>query len=103
MPAQDSSAPQGQPGVRRIAVRFFLLIEILSFCEDFTYEGSHSILGPYLEALGATAMVVGALSRSRILVVNPAPRLKTTRRKINKLEPPTWEQISPKMAYSWRV
>lgn len=62
MPAQDSSTPQGQTRVRRIAVRFVLLIGILSFFADFTYEGSRSILGPYLEVLGASATVVGIVT-----------------------------------------
>ena len=32
----------------RIALRFIILIGILSFFADFTYEGSRSIVGPYL-------------------------------------------------------
>ena len=44
-----------------------------------------------------------ALSRSRILLVNPLRAEKTARRKINWLEPSTWEQIPPKMAYPWRA
>lgn len=33
---------------RKIALSFVLLIGVLSFFADFTYEGSRSILGPYL-------------------------------------------------------
>ncbi len=44
-----------------------------------------------------------ALSRSRILLVNPAAHSKTAVRKINHLEPSTWARNRPKMAYSWRV
>jgi MFS family permease len=44
---------------KRMALRFVLLIGLLSFFADFTYEGSRSILGPYLAALGATGTVVG--------------------------------------------
>jgi hypothetical protein len=68
VPAQDSLAPQGQPGVRRIAVRFFLLIGILSFFEDFTYRrlAQHSWTA---EALGATAMVVGIVTGFSELLV----------------------------------
>jgi hypothetical protein len=47
---------------RRIVVRFVLLIGVLSFVADFTYEGSRSILGPYLEILGASATVVGIVT-----------------------------------------
>jgi predicted MFS family arabinose efflux permease len=36
-----------------------LLIGVLSFFADFTYEGSRSILGPYLGSLGATATLIG--------------------------------------------
>lgn len=47
---------------RRLAIRFVLLIGILSFFGDFTYEGSRSILGPYLATLGATATIVGIVT-----------------------------------------
>lgn len=46
----------------RTAIRFVLLIGILSFFADFTYEGSRSILGPYLVVLGASAAVVGTVT-----------------------------------------
>ncbi|MGH8164613.1 MAG: hypothetical protein ACREP1_09795, partial [Rhodanobacteraceae bacterium] len=35
------------------------MIGVLSFFADFTYEGSRSILGPYLAILGASGTVVG--------------------------------------------
>jgi MFS family permease len=47
---------------RRVAVRFVLLIGILSFFADFTYEGSRSILGPYLATLQASGTVVGIVT-----------------------------------------
>jgi len=43
-----------------------------------------------------------ALSRSRILLVNPAA-LNDRLRKINHLGPSTWARNPPKMACSWRV
>ncbi|CAE6838668.1 hypothetical protein R70006_07382 [Paraburkholderia domus] len=46
------------PGSRR-AMRFVLLVGILSFFADFTYEGARSILGPFLEAAGASATIIG--------------------------------------------
>lgn len=58
----DSSMSANKPRVRRIAIRFVLLIGILSFFADFTYEGSRSILGPYLELLGASATIVGIVT-----------------------------------------
>lgn len=48
--------------VRETALKFVLLIGILSFFADFTYEGSRSILGPYLATLQASAVVVGVVS-----------------------------------------
>jgi MFS family permease len=47
--------------VRR-ALRFILLIGVLSFFADFTYEGSRSILGPYLGSLGANAAIIGIVT-----------------------------------------
>jgi MFS family permease len=47
---------------RLIAIRFVLLIGVLSFFADFTYEGSRSILGPYLGILGASATIVGIVT-----------------------------------------
>ena len=49
-------------GKSRIALRFVLLIGILSFFADFTYEGARSVLGPYLALLGASATVVGIVT-----------------------------------------
>lgn len=46
----------------RIAIRFVLLIGVLSFFADFTYEGSRSILGPFLALLGASGTVVGVVT-----------------------------------------
>jgi MFS family permease len=46
---------------KRLALRFVLLIGVLSFFADFTYEGSRSILGPYLLSLGATGAIVGTV------------------------------------------
>jgi MFS family permease len=46
---------------QRTALRFVLLIGLLSFFADFTYEGSRSILGPYLLTLGASGAIVGTV------------------------------------------
>src|SRR5581483_656827 len=55
-----------QSGVLKVnkstALRFVLLIGILSFFADFTYEGSRSIIGPYLATLQASAFVVGVVT-----------------------------------------
>jgi len=50
----------GQP--HRTAFAFVLLIGILSFFADFAYEGSRSIIGPYLATLGASAAIVGVVT-----------------------------------------
>lgn len=62
MSADRSSTPVSETSIRRVAIRFVLLIGVLSFFADFTYEGSRSILGPYLLSLGATATIVGIVT-----------------------------------------
>jgi MFS family permease len=44
---------------RRNALRFIVLLGIVSLFADMTYEGARSITGPYLALLGASATVVG--------------------------------------------
>jgi predicted MFS family arabinose efflux permease len=39
-----------------------LLVGVMSFFADFTYEGARSILGPYLAILGASGAAVGVVS-----------------------------------------
>lgn len=45
-----------------MALKFVLLIGIMSFFADFTYEGARSIIGPYLGMLGASAAVIGIVT-----------------------------------------
>jgi MFS family permease len=47
---------------RSSAVRFVVLVGVMSLFADFTYEGSRSIIGPYLSILGAGALAVGAIT-----------------------------------------
>jgi len=47
---------------RQTALRFIVLIGILSFFADFTYEGSRSVIGPYLAALHASGTIVGIVT-----------------------------------------
>src|SRR5271168_3294585 len=47
---------------RSTALRFVLLIGVMSFFADFVYEGARSILGPYLALLGASGAAVGAVA-----------------------------------------
>jgi MFS family permease len=58
----DRIAARTQLQTSRTALRFVLLIGILSFFADFTYEGSRSILGPYLALLQASGAVVGIVT-----------------------------------------
>jgi predicted MFS family arabinose efflux permease len=47
---------------RSTALRFVILIGVMSFFADFVYEGSRSILGPYLALLGASGAAVGIVT-----------------------------------------
>jgi hypothetical protein len=44
------------------AFKFVLIIGIMSFFADFTYEGSRGIIGPYLALLGASAFSVAFIT-----------------------------------------
>lgn len=47
---------------RQKALRFIVLIGVVSLFADMTYEGARSITGPFLGVLGASATVVGIVS-----------------------------------------
>jgi len=62
-PEPPAEAPGGSSGaLRKSALRFVLLVGAMSFFADFTYEGSRSILGPFLATLGASALAVGVVT-----------------------------------------
>jgi MFS family permease len=44
------------------AIKFVLLIGVMSFFADFTYESSRGIIGPYLALLGASALTVALVT-----------------------------------------
>jgi MFS family permease len=44
------------------ALKFVLIIGIVSFFADFAYEGARSVTGPYLAILGASATLVGVIA-----------------------------------------
>ncbi|MDE3068522.1 MAG: MFS transporter [Verrucomicrobiota bacterium] len=50
------------PEKRSAALKFVVMIGAVSFFADFTYEGSRSILGPYLALLQASATAVGIIA-----------------------------------------
>ncbi|SRR5579884_931938 len=47
---------------RSAALKFVLLIGVVSFFADMAYEGARSITGPYLAVLGASATAVGVVA-----------------------------------------
>jgi MFS family permease len=47
---------------RAPAIRFIVCLGIVSLFADMTYEGAHSIIGPFLKDLGATAAQVGLVA-----------------------------------------
>jgi hypothetical protein len=49
-------------GERTRALRFIVCLGIVSLFADMTYEGARSIVGPYLQDLGATAGQVGFIA-----------------------------------------
>ena len=62
--AQNERAVIARPDdeATRAAFSFVLLVGVLSFFADFTYEGSRSIVGPYLGSLGASAALIAAVA-----------------------------------------
>lgn len=47
---------------RKQALRFIVCLGIVSLFADMTYEGAHSIVGPFLKDLGANATEVGLIA-----------------------------------------
>lgn len=47
---------------RAAAVGFIVCLGVVSLFADMTYEGAHSIIGPYLKGLGATAFQVALIA-----------------------------------------
>ncbi len=50
---------EDRTNLRSHALKFIILLGIVSLLADVTYEGARSITGPYLAILGANAVVVG--------------------------------------------
>jgi len=48
-----------KPDLKKIALRFVLIIGVVQLFADMTYEGARGIVGPFLGSLGASATVVG--------------------------------------------
>src|SRR3972149_4052991 len=47
---------------RGAALRFVVLLGVVSLFADMTYEGARSVTGPYLAVLGASGTVVGIVA-----------------------------------------
>ncbi|MGO9482076.1 MAG: MFS transporter [Candidatus Kryptoniota bacterium] len=50
-----------KPDVRRTALRFVIMIGVVSLFADCAYEGARSVTGPFLAVLGANATLVGII------------------------------------------
>lgn len=58
----ESNAIEQNGHSKRTAMRFVILLGVVSLLADMTYEGARSITGPYLAVLGASGAVVGIVS-----------------------------------------
>lgn len=56
----DSAKTEGVHAGR--AIRFIVLLGVVSLFADMTYEGARSVTGPYLSVLGASSAVVGVVA-----------------------------------------
>jgi len=57
---QNSSYNENQ--LKKTALKFIILLGIVSLFGDITYEGARSVTGPYLAVLGASAAIVGLVA-----------------------------------------
>ncbi|MEK7699337.1 MAG: MFS transporter, partial [Planctomycetota bacterium] len=62
MSHQSGTTGSGNNNSRSNALRFIVLLGIVSLFADMTYEGARSINGPYLAVLGASATTVGIIA-----------------------------------------
>jgi len=61
-PVLASRVPASTPRPGSTALRFVLLVGVMSLFADMAYEGARSITGPYLSLLGASAATVGIVA-----------------------------------------
>jgi len=61
MPEASHANSQHTP-IHKAALRFVLVVGVVSFFADFTYEGARSVTGPFLALLGANGTVVGIVA-----------------------------------------
>jgi MFS family permease len=60
--ASDSQVSPARSARATAALRFVVVVGVMSFFADFTYEGSRSVLGQYLGLLGAGALAISMVS-----------------------------------------
>ena len=64
--ADPFATPAGSPSAANLparhAIRFVVLLGVVSLFADMTYEGARSVAGPFLGLLGASATVIGIVS-----------------------------------------
>lgn len=53
---------EGQGATYQVALRFVVLLGVVSLFADMTYEGARSTTGPYLAILGASGLAVGLVA-----------------------------------------
>jgi MFS family permease len=59
--AEENSRPAPHL-TAKAALKFVLILGVVSFFADFAYEGSRSITGPFLAVLGASGAIVGVVA-----------------------------------------
>ena len=60
---EGQSGQQNSQGISKAtALKFVILLGVVSLFADMTYEGARSITGPYLAILGASGTVVGVVA-----------------------------------------
>lgn len=62
MTTAGSARRSGSRSARASALRFIVIVGVMSFFADLTYEGSRGIVGPYLGLLGASAAVIAVVT-----------------------------------------
>src|SRR5204863_521470 len=69
-----AESPLSSKAERSTAIRFIVCLGVVSLFADMTYEGAHSIIGPFLKALGAfLALLVARIVRPGKNVPPPPP------------------------------
>ncbi|MDQ0118016.1 MFS family permease [Pseudarthrobacter defluvii] len=58
----SASAAGNVPAAPMTAIRFILAFGIISALMDMVYEGARSVIGPFLGALGASALLVSVVT-----------------------------------------